>query len=956
MRFLIAFHTLFFFLPAVLYGKYQIAIPAHAYVVMADKMGQDIDPSAFIKNKIYIDHIELIAYDSMHKTEFSYLTGLFEGMHITPEGLRYAVMQLGKKKWYESFSFWVEKKNNKTVLFVYLHKRWLIEKIKISGPLFHKQQYIRHYGFDTGSVFSAKKHHNGVIRVREALRDEGLLQATVEDVLLYDNNKKNVSISLLVRPGKVAVVEALNLKHNEGIQNSDLKKDIFELLDHILCKNYATQKNAEAAHTAVQSYLQKRGFVNTRVSIKYRYDAKNNKTVADCDIHYGDYVGSINFFGNMFFSKERLHEYINERLVPGAFVPAWLLVSLLEELYKKKGFFNAVIRVHEKKNSYMVHINEGRRSVVRALTLSLADEQSSIDISKDYEFFKGVSGSFFDEDLLYDLCDAWAHAYKQKGFWHFSVDELQTYHVAHRCVHVSIIAKKNEQFIINRLCLDEYPELLKESFVMRWSELLPCGISVAKIEELKTFIMQYFYDNGFLYVSVDYTVIKDQESSEGYVLAWTIKPGNKITFGKVVITGKTAVPFDMILRLLPFKEGDVWNFKTISQASFRLRDLGIFETIRLYPDPAERDTSQKNIVLHLVDDDPCEVRFRAGFQQVSKNYTFRAGSTYKLGGSLLYKNPLYAGDLISFEADVTRFYRYVSGTYNRPWIGGIPLYGIAKGYANKYVQPIRIGDQQPLYYARQEGGLIGCSYKWDLGSFGVNTGVELVETSHLSTEVAHAIDFEPLLIDEKIPYFFIEPSYFYETLDDKFDPFSGMMFVLNTKGLFSWKKGGINFFKMLCEYSYFIPLWRGVFALHNRCGHIFHHNIKNIMPIERFYLGGANSLRGYQPDLAPPLGLFMDDGQEKRVPQGGQTVFNASVEYRLPIKYGIGIVLFQDMGILLKNSFADFKKERLLAATGFGLRYKTPIGPLRFDIGWKWHKEEYEDNRYACFLTFGHSF
>ena len=117
-----------------------------------------------------------------------------------------------------------------------------------------------------------------------------------------------------------------------------------------------------------------------------------------------------------------------------------------------------------------------------------------------------------------------------------------------------------------------------------------------------------------------------------------------------------------------------------------------------------------------------------------------------------------------------------------------------------------------------------------------------------------------------------------------------------------------------------------------RVGHIFSEKFINIVPSERFYLGGPNSLRSFEPDLAPPLGCFEDDCGEKQFAQGGITMLNLNFEIRVPLFNEIGIVLFEDLGILLKD---NTQKIKLLTATGLGLRYNTPIGPLRLDVGWR---------------------
>jgi outer membrane translocation and assembly module TamA len=83
---------------------------------------------------------------------------------------------------------------------------------------------------------------------------------------------------------------------------------------------------------------------------------------------------------------------------------------------------------------------------------------------------------------------------------------------------------------------------------------------------------------------------------------------------------------------------------------------------------------------------------------------------------------------------------------------------------------------------------------------------------------------------------------------------------------------------------------------------------------------------------------------------------NANIELRFPIFKKMGGVIFQDLGMLSSDRFADFTPHNILAATGFGGRFHTPLGPLRFDIGWKWRRESKFERSYAWFLTFGQAF
>ena len=133
------------------------------------------------------------------------------------------------------------------------------------------------------------------------------------------------------------------------------------------------------------------------------------------------------------------------------------------------------------------------------------------------------------------------------------------------------------------------------------------------------------------------------------------------------------------------------------------------------------------------------------------------------------------------------------------------------------------------------------------------------------------------------------------------------------------------------------------------------------MPTQRFYLGGVQSLRGYDADLAPPLGMYQKkqcDGPPKTmlVPRGAQSMVNVNAELRMPLPHRFGLVLFQDFGSLADDIRAHFKSTKLLATTGFGLRYQTPIGPLRFDIGWKWVKDTFSHRQFGWYLTIGNAF
>ncbi len=385
--------------------------------------------------------------------------------------------------------------------------------------------------------------------------------------------------------------------------------------------------------------------------------------------------------------------------------------------------------------------------------------------------------------------------------------------------------------------------------------------------------------------------------------------------------------------------------------------LNIFESLYVSPQASDESNNERTILLKLVEYDPFEIRFRVGFQQISKNFTFRSGSTYKIGGALLWRNPFKVGDYFCFDADVTKYFRNVSLRYYRPWLGQSPYQTQWKLYSNRYIQPVSKGCKEPLYEVLQQGFLIGLSRAFSRVDTGGNIGIEVMETGNLSPAMAQAIDFNQELRDRKVPLAFFEGSMLIDFLDDQVNPKRGSLTAISCKGMFPWKHHAVSFFKILFEQSCFYdPYHRLIIGAKIRFGYIFAKDFRSIMPPERFFLGGEHSLRSYWADFAPPLGKFIEDGQIVYVPRGGKSMVNACFEARFPIFRNLGGVIFQDIGMLAQSELAQLKGGRMLAATGFGFRYLTPIGPVRFDIGFKWRRDTPEEPRFAWFLTLGESF
>src|SRR5262249_8216411 len=141
--------------------------------------------------------------------------------------------------------------------------------------------------------------------------------------------------------------------------------------------------------------------------------------------------------------------------------------------------------------------------------------------------------------------------------------------------------------------------------------------------------------------------------------------------------------------------------------------------------------------------------------------------------------------------------------------------------------------------------------------------------------------------------------------------------------------GDFDFTEAIVEGRYYVPIARrALVAVKARGGSIGKIGGSNLtVPVyRRYFLGGATSLRGWGRFEVSPL----FDG----IPVGGHSMFESSVELRAPVWGSLSVVLFADAGNVWNNAW-DLKLGDLKYDAGPGLRYLTPIGPIRVDVGFQ---------------------
>lgn len=157
-----------------------------------------------------------------------------------------------------------------------------------------------------------------------------------------------------------------------------------------------------------------------------------------------------------------------------------------------------------------------------------------------------------------------------------------------------------------------------------------------------------------------------------------------------------------------------------------------------------------------------------------------------------------------------------------------------------------------------------------------------------------------------------------------------------------------NHFMSVAAYQPFGCNDRFVLAGKATLGSIWGASKHNIPPSERFYAGSDTLLRGYHYLTVSPLNEF-------NKPIGGRSLMVYSLEARMRVWDPFGVVFFYDVGNVYSQSLPQFDHKQLQSA-GIGLRYHTPVGPIRLDLAFPFNPRKHLDGPVQLYFSIGQSF
>jgi outer membrane protein assembly complex protein YaeT len=523
--------------------------------------------------------------------------------------------------------------------------------------------------------------------------------------------------------------------------------------------------------------------------------------------------------------------------------------------------------------------------------------------------------------------------------------------------------------------------------------------------DLDALVLQYL-NQGYQGASADARVDFSQDRSRANV-TFAIVEGQQVFVDHILIVGNVRTRPETIERELAIRSGQPLSFADIVESQRRLSALGLFRRVRI-TELRHPGAETRRDLLVTVEEAPLTTigygvgleggrRLRRtaeeegavevfefvprGFFEIGRRNLWGKNRSVNLFARLAFREretvPAEASpdDPAPAEPDGTYgFNEYrVLGTFREPRVFGTAADGLITGY---FEQAIRSSFNFKRRGIRAEVGRrvaralsIAGRYEFDR-----------TQTFDEQINPADQPDIDRLFPRVRLSSFSV--SVFHDTRDDTLDPIRGRLVGIDGELAARAIGSEVGFAKTFLQgflYRRVPGTERVVFAGGARLalatgfprvveqtdengdpvldenGNPITEEVRDLPASERFFAGGDTTVRGFALDRLGRPDTFDSDG----FPTGGHALVILNAELRVPVWRDVGAVAFLDSGNVFRI-VDDLNLGDLRGAAGFGLRYKSPIGPLRIDLGFKFNRERFEngelERRTALHISLGQAF
>ena len=596
-------------------------------------------------------------------------------------------------------------------------------------------------------------------------------------------------------------------------------------------------------------------------------------------------------------------------------------IKRIEALYKEKNYHNVEIdyKVIELKNNQAdltFIIEEGgkvRIKTIKFIGNNAYPEKKLKRIIKSSEkgFFSWLtsSGDLAREDLNDDVARL-GEFYHNNGYIQAKIGEPKV-EFKENIIEITIKIKEGMRFKVGKVYI-KGDLVVAEKKLMEKIKISNQDFFNRRIVHNDMILLKDIYsDEGYAYAKIIPNTEKDFDKRVVNI-TFNIKKGDQVYFEEIIINGNTKTRDKVIRRQLKVYEQELFSGVQLKRSIRNLYRLDYFKDVKV--NTLKGSADDKMVLKIDISEKPTgSFSFGGGYSTTEKAFAT---------ASISQKNLFGRGHILQVNGkwgDVTKQY---SLGFTEPWLFDIPLSAGFKVYDWDY--------EYDAYDKNSRGGSFKLGYRifdYTRGSLSfLYDSADIVITDEVATPQS-IVNLVNLVGNKDIITESITAELRYDSRNRIFNPTEGSDHGLIVE--YAGFSGDIGFTKYTASTGWFFPLFNDLVGFaHAKGGYVFENSDGKLPDYERFFLGGINSLRGFDwEDLAPKD----KDGNEI----GGDKFVQFNFELQYPIFKDAGIVgvVFFDTGDVYDDE-EDIDLGELRESAGFGFRWYSPVGPIRIEYGY----------------------
>jgi len=601
----------------------------------------------------------------------------------------------------------------------------------------------------------------------------------------------------------------------------------------------------------------------------------------------------------------------------------------IRELYRKDGFYNAKVdyrldQADAKRARLNIVVEEGKKLYVTSIVIQGAKQLDPDDLKDELALTeRGMlswmtgTGVLREEILDRDAAALEAY-YGNRGFLNAKVGQPE---VAYTDTGITVTFQVEEgvRYKVDSLKyagdMIAAPEDLNAVVAMddlaKSNDFFDRSVMRSDLQKLT----DHYSNFGYAFAQADVNIARNEQNST-LAVTYAMSKGAKVTIDRVLIEGNTKTRDNVIRREMRLVDGDLYDGSKLRRSNTRLNKLDFFETVEITPEPTN---SPSALNLRVKVKEKPTGQFSAGVGYSSYSQVFFSGQVqernlfgmgYQLG---------FQGSISAKSADYTS--TFWNPHYNDTDLGmGVSLYNRLNEYSDYDKQAV--GGRLLFGYPLGEYTNLNWSYR-----------LEQYTIDNIDEDADKVI--KDLEGDNWASSFYT--SIKRDTTDRRINPSRGNTYQFSVEYGGGILGGDDDFIKYIADTNHYYPVFLStIIHLHAQAGYVMENGGEDIPPFERFYLGGMNSVRGYKERTISPLYDDKDasDGYDEGDEKGGNKSFFFNAEYLVPLHKEMGILglVFFDAGNAWDDDeTVDFD---LYKSVGAGVRWYSPLGPLRLEYGY----------------------